>query len=143
MTWEKYEIGLIMTDGFSYLTSRLLCALKYSMMSSYFLHYFIPINSGKPSNTKRHDFIQRPQKVLLWNINPIDNDNTDDNDDDHQVQVAGQPLSCLSDRMWRQMEVPTPDTRLSKCSKTLQFLKKERYNLQGTQENIMLMVLSS
>lgn len=34
------------------------------------------------------------------------------------------------------MEVPTPDTRLSKCSKTLQFLKKERYNLQGTQENV-------
>ena len=34
------------------------------------------------------------------------------------------------------MEVPTPDTGLSKCSKALQFLKKERYNLQGTQENI-------
>ena len=34
------------------------------------------------------------------------------------------------------MEVPTPDTRLSKCSKALQFLKKERYNLQGTQENV-------
>ena len=29
--------------------------------------------------------------------------------------MAGQPLSCLSDRMWRQMEVPTPDLRLSKC----------------------------
>ena len=36
-----------------------------NMMSSYFLHYFIPTNSGKPSNTNRHDFIQRPKKCEL------------------------------------------------------------------------------
>ena len=56
MTWEKYEIGLIMKGGFSNPMSRLLCALKYSMISSFFPHYNIPINSGKPSNTKEYDF---------------------------------------------------------------------------------------